>query len=54
MIMGVVLCCASLAAGNFLWQLFTKRDYAEAYTRSYFQTMAVVIYALLWNCAMFK
>ena len=48
---GVIMVIIGLAIGNFTFAYFTDLTYSEAFGRSWFQMMAIVIYyfACVWR-----
>lgn len=43
------LCCASLILGNYIWQAMTILDWSAAAERSFFQTMAIIIFVFIFK-----
>lgn len=52
MIYLIAYTCIGCAIGNFAYQFFTKKDYAVAFERTFFQVLALI--ALAVNQWMFQ
>ncbi len=41
-----IIACLGLTTGNYLWQAFNDKNWAQASERSYFQFIALVLFVI--------